>query len=330
MSVEEGTHVLPDGVELYTKTWKPDGPTRAVLAFVHGFSDHCNAYYDFFPNLATSGIEVRAFDQRGWGRTFKRPQDRGNTGGTPLVLSDIHSFLLSLSEQPNTPLFLMGHSMGGGEVLTYALHPESPYNSSGARPQLAGVLAYSPFIALHPDSRPASLTVVAGRLVSRILPRMQRHSPLDPTYVCRDETVVADYVQDELCHDIGTLEQLAGMLDRALWLEKLSGKDIGKTELLPMWFGHGDADRITSWDATKRLAGVLKAKGDVSFASYEGAYHRLHMEPGDVKPRFAKDMLDWMLARCPVPASTDGAREVSAHMSVEQKNEEEVGNKAKL
>ena len=58
MSVEEGTHALPDGTELYTKTWKvgyrtvegahsanidvqPEGTTRAVLAFVHGFSDHC-------------------------------------------------------------------------------------------------------------------------------------------------------------------------------------------------------------------------------------------------------------------------------------------------
>ncbi|CEO60060.1 hypothetical protein PMG11_04703 [Penicillium brasilianum] len=305
MSVEEGTHTLPDGTELYTKTWKPDGLPRAVLAFVHGFSDHCNAYYELFPTLASSGIEVRAFDQRGWGRTFKHPRDRGNSGGTTLVLSDIHSFLLGLTAHPNTPLVLMGHSMGGGEVLNYVLHPDSPYNQSPSnqRPQLAGVMAYSPLIALDPATRPMALTVILGRLVARILPRWQRHSPLDPKLVCRDETVVADYKTDELCHDIGTLEQLAGMLDRGLWLEKLEGGDLGDVKLLPVWFGHGDEDRITSWAATKKLADVLGKKGDVTFVSYEGAYHRVHMDPGEVRERFVKDVADWVLKRAPVAES---------------------------
>ncbi|OKO92750.1 hypothetical protein PENSUB_12735 [Penicillium subrubescens] len=268
MSVEEGTHTLPDGTELYTKTWK---------------------------------VSLWSCIEPGWGRTFKTPKDRGNSGGTALVLSDIHSFLLSLTSQPNVPLFLMGHSMGGGEVLNYVLHPDSPYTKSATRPQLAGVMTYSPLIALDPATRPMALTVILGRLVARILPKWQRHSPLDPKLVCRDETVVADYAADELCHDIGTLEQLAGMLDRGLWLEKVEVEDLGDgKKLLPMWFGHGDADRITSWDATKKLAGVLGVKGeDVTFQSYEGAYHRAHMDPGEIRERFVKDVADWVLKRAP-------------------------------
>lgn len=191
----------------------------------------------------------------------------------------------------------MGHSMGGGEVLNYVLHPDSPYTTSNTRPQLAGVMVYSPLIGLDPATRPWAITVFLGRLVARIIPRAQRHSPLDTKLVCRDETVVADYIADELCHDIGTWEQLVGMLDRGLWLENLQSGDLTEGKLLPMWLGHGDADRITSWAATKNLSGVLGVKGDVTFVSYEGGYHRVHMDPGEVRVRFVKDVTDWVLKK---------------------------------
>ncbi|KAF7564789.1 hypothetical protein PtrM4_042230 [Pyrenophora tritici-repentis] len=40
MSVEEGEFALPDGKQLYTKTFRTDGPAKARLVFIHGFSDH--------------------------------------------------------------------------------------------------------------------------------------------------------------------------------------------------------------------------------------------------------------------------------------------------
>lgn len=95
---EEGWHTTDDGQKLYTKTWKvmsntiieskhmltlyqTDGPAKARIVFVHGFSDHCNiappfesrtpanacsgnTYDNLFPALASNGIEVYAFDQR--------------------------------------------------------------------------------------------------------------------------------------------------------------------------------------------------------------------------------------------------------------------------
>ena len=73
----------------------------------------------------------------------------------------------------------------------------------------------------------------------------------------------------------------------------------GCEALVPMWFGHGDADRVTSWAATKKLADVLKVKGDVSFVTYEGGYHRVHMDPGEVRERFVKDVADWILKKAP-------------------------------
>lgn len=67
MSVQEGWHTADDGRKLYTKTWTPsstEGPVKSRLVFIHGFSDHINTYGNFFPYLASKGIEVYSFDQR--------------------------------------------------------------------------------------------------------------------------------------------------------------------------------------------------------------------------------------------------------------------------
>ncbi|CAI7571629.1 unnamed protein product [Penicillium glandicola] len=303
MNTEESVHIIPGGPELYAKTWKTSGSPLAVLAFIHGFSDHCNAYHDMFPTLASAGIEVRSFDQRGWGRSVKKPRDRGNTGPTSQVLSDIHSFLQSLPSHPDVPLFLMGHSMGGGQVLNYIFHPESPYNGDKTkRPNFAGVLLYSPLIAIDPSSRPSKLTVAAGRIVAKLIPHKQRYSPLDANLLSRDAAVVKEFVADTLCHDTGTFEGLAGMLDRGIWLEGMFAAGSGawvKSEV-PFWFGHGDGDRITSYAATKDFAKELAEKGgDVKFSSYEGAYHKLNAELPETKEKFLADVKAWMLAKVP-------------------------------
>ncbi|KAJ5292631.1 uncharacterized protein N7443_008584 [Penicillium atrosanguineum] len=303
----ESTFTLPDGQQVYSKTWKPDGALRAVLVLIHGFSDHCNTYYDLFPSLASSGIEVRAFDQRGWGRTVKTKKDRGNTGDTAQVLSDMHSFITSTAayaQDTKIPLFLVGHSMGGGQALTYILHPESPYHSA-TKPTLAGVLIWSPLITLDPSSQPGKITIIAGRIAARVMPRLQRYSPLDPGLISRNESVTKNYEADELCHDTGTLQGLKGMLDRGLWLEEAGVEFYEKAGYVPLWIGHGVEDKITSFEATKALVTRLGGKGDVTFVEYEGAYHTLHAELPETTAKFTRDVSDWLLARCPAPVSSE-------------------------
>ncbi|KAJ5779693.1 hypothetical protein N7457_007413 [Penicillium paradoxum] len=304
MATEESVHTLPDGLELYTKTWKTSGSPRAILAFIHGFSDHCNAYYDMFPTMVAAGIEVRSFDQRGWGRSVKQTRDRGNTGPTSQVLSDMHSFLNTLPSQPDVPLFIMGHSMGGGQTLNYIFHPESPYNKDkSTRPNFAGVLLYSPLIGLDESTRPSKLLVAAGRIVAKLIPHMQKYTPLEAKLLSRDEAVCKECVADTLCHDTGTFEGLAGMLDRGIWLEGMFAAGTGawvKSEV-PFWFGHGDGDRITSFPATEEFAKKLTEKGgNVEFCPYEGAYHRLHSELPETTERFLADVKAWMLSKVPV------------------------------
>ncbi|KAK2741407.1 hypothetical protein FQN55_008323 [Onygenales sp. PD_40] len=329
VATEEGWHAAPDGRKLYTKTWKvlkflllssqrplkrsfvddlsavTHGPLKAIVAFVHGFSDHCNAYYGFFPALASHGIEVRAFDQRGWGRSVTDKASHGLTGTTEVVMTDIHSFVMGIFDSlksdsgspADTPIFLMGHSMGGAEVLYYAL------NSSLDLPPLRGVLAYSPLIALHPSTRPSIVTVVLGRLVSKVLPSRQMVQPLNENLICRDKRVCQEWREDSLCHDTGTLEGLAGMLDRGIWLESAESGRSRKFKG-PVWVCHGTGDEINSYDASRKFVEVLESQ-DKTFQTYQGAYHKLHAEPEGVKEALAKDIVEWILKRCESAAPDD-------------------------
>jgi acylglycerol lipase len=276
---------------------QPDATPTAHLAFIHGFSDHINAYYDLFPILSSPpySLAIHGFDQRGWGRSVHTPSDAGLTGPTPQVLSDIRSFILSLAPQltPSTPLFLMGHSMGGAEALSFIL--------STPLPPIAGLILESPYIALHPSSQPSSLTVTLGKLAGRLLPNRKLKQKLDATYMSRDAKVRQDWVDDPLCHDTGTLAGLAGMLSRAADLVSLSSTPSSAPHLTttlpcPLLLCHGTDDRVTSYPASKTL--FEKLQGEKHFASYEAGYHKLHAEPEGKGEEFARDVGAWILKIC--------------------------------
>ncbi|KAF1808303.1 alpha/beta-hydrolase [Eremomyces bilateralis CBS 781.70] len=293
ISTVETTLTVPDGVELYTKRWKPTGTASSLLVFVHGFSDHCNAYGDLFPTFARKGIEVVSFDQRGWGRTSPSRPDHGQTGPTSLVISDIASVIESVLPSP-VPVFLMGHSMGGGEVLTFVDRGPPAILS-----QIRGFLVEAPFIAFHPSTQPTWIKVAVGRLAGKLLPRFQLTNTIEPTLLSRDPQVQKDYVEDALCHDTGSLEGLAALIERAEDLA--SGKvsvhegrgEGGKTRL---WVSHGTADGVCDFDGTKKFVERTKLE-DLTFKIYEGWYHKLHAEPGKDRETFAEDVTNWILER---------------------------------
>ena len=123
-----------------------------------------------------------------------KKSERGLTGPTPMVMNDITSMITSLmptSKEKIIPLFLMGHSMGGAEVLYYAA--TGPVE---VRNQIRGYLALAPYITLLPKSQPSQALVVAGRLALRVLPRYQMLQKLKPENLCRDPTVAESWEAD--------------------------------------------------------------------------------------------------------------------------------------
>ncbi|CAG8978532.1 hypothetical protein HYALB_00010076 [Hymenoscyphus albidus] len=288
-TTEEGVHRIGDH-ELYTKSWLPDQPALAKLIFIHGFNDHINRYYDLFPSLAARGISVHGFDQRGWGQSVKSSSHAGLTGPTPLVISDIVSFIETHLPSP-IPVFAMGHSMGGGEAMILASSPEHQELTASIR----GWILESPFIAFPKGFEPSSVTVFFGRLAGRLLPRMKKLAPLPPENLSRDPAVVASLKEDKLLHDTGTLEGLSGMLDRTAALSQ--GKTTLNKGVRSLWLGHGTKDMGTCYEASRKWFEQQRDVEDKEFKSYEGWYHQLHADLPDNRDVFAKDVGDWVLAR---------------------------------
>lgn len=292
VSETEGVFKVGDArlgeAELYTKTWLPDGPPKAKLIMIHGFSDHVGRYYDFFPTLARAGIAVYGFDQRGWGRSVKKPAERGLTGPTSTVTADMAAFIRA--QLPSeVPVFVLGHSMGGGQVATLASDPG--YAELVA--QVRGWILESPFIGFTPTEEPSWLLVFSGRLAGKVLPHMHLTRPIPPEHVVRDAQVQQSIREDALMHNTGTLEGLASMLDRTDVLSR------GKSRLLPqvrsLVLMHGDGDLVCSFDKAKAWFDRQSLE-DGTFKRYEGFYHQLHADPG--KEAFYQDVVDWILARC--------------------------------
>ncbi|KAK0635271.1 Alpha/Beta hydrolase protein [Bombardia bombarda] len=284
------------GKSLYTKTWLPEGAPKAKVVFVHGFSDHVNRYHNLFSSLAARGIAVFGFDQCGWGRSVNTPAERGLTGGTPRVMADLAAVIKTqLPTSPaDPPVFVLGHSMGGGQALTLASDPA--YDDSVTR-HVRGWLLESPFIGFAPELKPGALTVLVGRLVGKVLPRRQLVNRIPPEHLSRDPAVVKSLAEDELMHNTGTLEGISGMLDRTNALSSGAVRPRGDA-VRSVWIGHGTEDKATSFEVSKRYFEEFLGKvEDRGFKVYEGWFHQLHAD-GECSEEFFRDVGDWILKRC--------------------------------
>ncbi|KAI0201005.1 alpha/beta hydrolase [Astrocystis sublimbata] len=303
VQITEGSFAI-DGTSLFTKTWLPDGPAKAKLIMFHGFSDHVDRYYGFFPHLAEHGIAVYGIDQRGWGRSATKHSDQGKTGPTTRVLADMAAFIRS--QLPSEiPVFVLGHSMGGGQVLTLASSPKY----EDVITQIRGWILEAPFVGFAPELQPSWLVVASGRLAANVVPHFKLHRPIPPEDITRDKEVQESIRNDALMHDYGTLEGLASMLDRTADLS--SGKLVPCKAVRSLLVTHGTADKATSFDKSRawfdrHQAGIP----DASFKAYEGGAHQLHADLG--KEEFYEDVCRWIVERVDGEGGQKGA--VSAHL----------------
>lgn len=292
----EGTFTTPDGQELYTKTWLPAGAPVAKLIVVHGFSDHLGMYLNFFETLAGRGIAVYGFDQRGWGRSVKKPADKGRSGTTATVLGDIAAFTKPHLDDSSIPVFVLGHSMGGNEIASLMAAPVGSELDTTVVQKIRGWLLEAPFFGFPEGEAPSAAKITIGRLAGRFLPTFQLKHKIPLEYLSRDPEVLERVAKDPLCHDTGTLEGMAALLDRVT--ELAAGRMKPSASVKSIWLGHGDADKCTSFKASKQwfdesAAAVL----DKTFRNYEGWVHMLHAEPLADRELFYKEFGDWILER---------------------------------
>jgi acylglycerol lipase len=113
--------IMADGYCLPVRRWgDPEHPQALVLA-IHGFNDYSNAFANLGPYLATRGILTYSYDQRGFGDTAQR----GRWAGGERMIADLQMLTRLLREHhPKIPLFQIGESMGGAEIMAAATMDE--------------------------------------------------------------------------------------------------------------------------------------------------------------------------------------------------------------
>ena len=95
----------PGKCRFYTRRWTADAPVARIV-FVHGFVEHIDRYDWAFTRLASRGVSVFAYDQRGFGRTAYATSTQGITSWSK-ALPDIDFFVAQEAKRDtSTPLFL--------------------------------------------------------------------------------------------------------------------------------------------------------------------------------------------------------------------------------
>jgi alpha-beta hydrolase superfamily lysophospholipase len=260
-----------DSLEIYARGWKPEAP-KAVVVLVHGHGEHVNRYNHVADAFTQAGYAMQAFDLRGHGQSAGQ---RGHTSNYDSLMNDIADFMADAQKRyPGLPVFLYGHSMGGNQVINYALR--SPQG-------LKGVIATGPWLKLAFD--PPAAQVIAAKLLNSIASAFSMASRLSQASLSRDPEVVSKYAADPLVHDKISPRLYTGIYESGLWaLEHAADFKI------PMLLMHGSGDQITSAPASQEFA--QKAGSLVTLRIWDGFYHEIHNEPE--KTEVIQAMVDWL------------------------------------
>lgn len=244
-------------MRLFAAEWPAQNP-KAVIALVHGQGEHIGRYAHLAAWYNRQGIAVVGYDHQGYGRSEGK---RGHVKNLQTLLDDLGLLLDETRKRyPDVPLFLYGHSMGGGLVLNYVAR---------RNPALTGLIATAPWIRLAFEA--PAIKVIAGKILRKILPALTLPTGLDVRFLSRDETVVQAYKDDPLVHDRLSAAAGIALLEGAEWLDRYAG-----VFSMPVLLMHGGADQITSPAATQAFSG--RVKGDVSHREWPGLFHEIHNE----------------------------------------------------
>jgi acylglycerol lipase len=107
--------VMQDGAKLPLHVWPAEGPTSAVVLALHGFNDHGNFIKAAAEFWQKQGVQVYAYDQRGFGAA----PGTGLWPGTGAFTGDLAAAAKLLrARHPGKPFYVLGMSMGGAVAMT--------------------------------------------------------------------------------------------------------------------------------------------------------------------------------------------------------------------
>ncbi|SSY71042.1 alpha/beta hydrolase [Alysiella crassa] len=128
-----------DGLNLHLQKDIPNAKPKAVVVISHGLASHSGVFGDFAKTMNANDIAVYRFDHRGHGKSDGRDSIHINSYFE--MVEDLRLVVQKAkAEHPNTPVFVLGHSMGGHISALYGT--KYPHDVNGFI-LAAGVLRYN-------------------------------------------------------------------------------------------------------------------------------------------------------------------------------------------
>ena len=201
------------------------------MLLVHGIGEHSGRYEHVGAAFAAAGIDVLAFDQRGFGDSAG---ERAYVDSFDDYLADIEP-LLDDRRSHELPVILMGHSLGGLVAASYLV---------SERPQPDLAVLSSPALSAN---MPAWQRVLAP-IIGTIAPKFRLEADFDGSVLTRDEAVGAVYENDPL-----RVKASSARLGREI-LRAMSSTSASLDQLrVPTYVLHGDADELVPPSASAPL-----------------------------------------------------------------------------
>lgn len=272
----EDTFTAFDGLTLYRQSWLPDGDpanAKGVVVLVHGLGEHSGRYAHVAERLNDAGYAVHALDHRGHGRSE----------GTRVFVRSYAEFMADLIqfrglvavEHADTPMVMLGHSMGGNLAMGHVLDHQAG---------LAGLVLSGPALQVGDDLTPAKIKVFS--LVAKVAPGL-RPEGLNADSISRDQAVVEAYRNDPLVYT----GKISAGLGAALIGAMQAFPERYDTLRLPILIQHGTADRLTNIEGSRALEAAA-TNADVTAHYYDGLYHEVYNEPE--QDAVLDDLVGWL------------------------------------
>ena len=240
---------------LHGKIWQPDAP-KAIIALVHGLGEHIGRYENFAADLCQCGIAVCAADLHGHGKT-RGP--RGLAESADVLCGDIETIIdKAQSSFPKTPLILMGHSMGGGLALKYALDHKDL--------AIKAVIAQAPLIM--PTKSVPAILLSLFKIITKFKPNARVQSRFKGPDISTLPEQGKAYEDDPLNHGYLGLKLGQSLFD--------NGEDCAARSdqfSYPLLITHGTQDVLTSYEASALFASIAP---NARHIAYEDSAHEVH------------------------------------------------------
>ena len=258
---------------IYYQYWLPESPPRAALLIIHGLNEHCGRYEHMAANFTEKGYAVYGLDLVGHG---KSSGTRSFAEDFPAFTDPILTYLDMIKEwQPDLPLYLVGHSMGGLIGANFLIDHQAKVQGA----VLSGSLTLLPEYV-------SDFTIKIGKLLSTVLPKM-RLLAIDADGISRDKAVVQAYKDDPLVYIGKMTARISNVMNEGIARIAAEGSKIN----LPVLLLHGSKDSLCDPECSEYLHNLISSQQN-QLIIYDELFHEVYNEPE--QETVFNDLLNWL------------------------------------